>query len=117
LAKSVCKVCGQWFEDSELDEHLNQHTEEPEETQSVQKGDSHRKKIKRNSATITTMPRAKHEPAIASSRSFNAIRDEATQKAEQYRDKIPQSARCISPFRPERFPRLSQLSCPLSVLS
>src|SRR5205809_6220790 len=32
MAKSVCKVCGQWFEDSELDEHLNQHTEEPEET-------------------------------------------------------------------------------------
>ena len=34
MAKSVCKVCGQWFEDSELDEHLNRHTEEPEETQS-----------------------------------------------------------------------------------
>ena len=30
-------VCGQWFEDSELDEHLNQHAEEPEETQSEQK--------------------------------------------------------------------------------
>ena len=33
LAKSVCKICGQWFEDSELDEHLNQHMEEPDETQ------------------------------------------------------------------------------------
>ena len=29
MAKSVCKVCGQWFEDSELDEHLNQHLESP----------------------------------------------------------------------------------------
>ena len=37
MAKSVCKVCGQWFEDSELDEHLNQYMEEPEETQSEQK--------------------------------------------------------------------------------
>ena len=37
MAKSMCKVCGQWFEDSELDEHLNQHMEEPEETRSEQK--------------------------------------------------------------------------------
>ncbi len=32
--KSVCKVCVLLFEDSDLDEHLNQHMEEPEETQS-----------------------------------------------------------------------------------
>ena len=31
LAKSQCATCGEWFEDSELDEHLNQHLEAPAE--------------------------------------------------------------------------------------
>src|SRR5262245_52191492 len=32
MAKSLCNICGQWFEDSELDEHLSKHSEEPEPT-------------------------------------------------------------------------------------
>ena len=31
LAKSECNVCGQWFDDSELDDHLNAHLEGPTE--------------------------------------------------------------------------------------
>ena len=31
VAKSRCETCGQWFEDSELDGHLNQHVDEPAE--------------------------------------------------------------------------------------
>jgi len=31
MAKSRCTTCGQWFEDSELDDHLNQHLSEPAE--------------------------------------------------------------------------------------
>ncbi len=38
LGKSQCSVCGQWFDDSELDDHLNQHLEGPaEEPGTVQK--------------------------------------------------------------------------------
>jgi DNA-directed RNA polymerase subunit M/transcription elongation factor TFIIS len=32
LGKSICKVCGQSLEDFELDDHLNQHADEPEKT-------------------------------------------------------------------------------------
>ena len=31
MAKSQCATCGEWFEDSELDDHLNQHEDEPAE--------------------------------------------------------------------------------------
>ena len=31
MAKSQCATCGQWFEDDQLDEHLNQHADEPAE--------------------------------------------------------------------------------------
>ncbi len=31
MAKSRCETCGEWFEDSELDDHLNQHLENPTE--------------------------------------------------------------------------------------
>ena len=31
MAKSQCGTCGEWFEDSELDDHLNQHVDEPAE--------------------------------------------------------------------------------------
>lgn len=31
MAKSQCDTCGQWFEDSELDDHLNSHMDEPSE--------------------------------------------------------------------------------------
>jgi len=48
LGKSVCKVCGQRFEDSELDDHLSQHMEEPEETQ------IERKAVKCSSCDIDT---------------------------------------------------------------
>ncbi len=38
LAKSQCAMCGQWFEDFELDDHLNQHLEAPsEEPENAQK--------------------------------------------------------------------------------
>ncbi len=30
MAKSRCGTCGEWFEDDELDEHLETHLEEPE---------------------------------------------------------------------------------------
>ena len=31
MGKSQCNVCGRWFDDSELDDHLNQHLEAPVE--------------------------------------------------------------------------------------
>ena len=31
MAKSQCATCGEWFEDSELDGHLNTHLEGPTE--------------------------------------------------------------------------------------
>ena len=31
MAKSQCATCGEWFEDSELDDYLNHHLEAPSE--------------------------------------------------------------------------------------
>src|SRR2546430_2701268 len=31
MTKSRCETCGQWFEDDEIDAHLNMHLDEPAE--------------------------------------------------------------------------------------
>ena len=30
MSKQQCQECGEWFDDSELDAHLNKHADEPE---------------------------------------------------------------------------------------
>ena len=38
MVKSQCNVCGLWFEDRDLDEHLNQHLNESNEQTKTEEG-------------------------------------------------------------------------------